>query len=353
MALEGSIKEFGLADILQLIYYQKKTGVLHVESPIDRVKVYFNEGNVVTIKSAKRSEDNRIGRILIKKGLITEEDLNAALEEQKNTGARFGAVLVSRGLVTKDQLIEIINRQIIDQIVHIFSWKEGTYEFIPQGVPVDKEIGISLDTQHILMEGLRIVDEWSLIEGMLTLDTIFRKTEEGELEEDSPEREDLEREVLSLVDGENDVSTIVELSSGDDFVISKMLVSFLEKGWIEPVVEGVEVKEERRKSRIPFRLLLPVGVPALVVVGLIISGLLVLPVWSDGVKRAKTLSLLSELREEIEGTKMQKGEYPTALQRGEIKDSWGSEIIYQKIGNGYVLKSPGPDRKPGTPDDIS
>ncbi len=353
MALEGSIKEFGLADILQLIYYQKKTGVLLVESPLDRVKVYFNEGNVVTIKSAKRSEDNRIGRILVKKGLMTEEDLNSALEEQKTTGARFGAVLVNRGLVTKDQLLEIINRQIIDQIVHVFSWKEGTYEFIPQGVPVDKELGISLDTQHILMEGLRIVDEWSVIEGMLTLDTIFRKTEEGELEADSPEREDLEREVLSLVDGENDVSTIVELSSGDDFVISKMLVSFLEKGWIEPVVEGVEVKEERRKSRIPFRLLLPVGVPALLIIGLIISGIMILPAWSDGVKRAKTHSLLSELREEIEGIKMQKGEYPSALQRDGVKDPWGSEIIYRRVGNGYVLKSPGPDRKPGTPDDIS
>jgi len=28
MALEGSLKDFGLADILQLIYFQRKTGVL-------------------------------------------------------------------------------------------------------------------------------------------------------------------------------------------------------------------------------------------------------------------------------------------------------------------------------------
>jgi hypothetical protein len=351
MALEGSIKEFGLADILQLIYYQKKTGMLLIEGPIDRVKVYFNEGNVVTIKSAKRPEDNRLGRILLKKEIITEKDLAEVLEEQKNTGVRLGAILIKRGLVTREALTEIIERQIIDQIVHLFSWKEGTYEFLPQGVPVDKDIGISLDTQHILMEGLRIVDEWSVIEGMLTLDTIFRKTAAGLAEEDSPELDDFEKEVLSLVDGENDVSSIVELSSGDDFAISKMLVQFLERGWIEPVVEGAEVREEIAKSRLPYGLIISMAVPVLLLIALGVSGLTILLQSLDMFGRASTSSMLSSLREEVELYRMQKGEYPERLPSSS-RDEWGREFIYQKTDSGYVLFSPGPDGKSHTGDDI-
>ncbi len=351
MALEGSIKEFGLADILQLIYYQKKTGMLLIEGPIDRVKVYFNEGNVVTIKSARRPEDNRLGRILLKKEIITEKDLAEVLEEQKNTGGRLGAILIKRGLVTREALTEIIERQIIDQIVHLFSWKEGTYEFLPQGVPVDKDIGISLDTQHILMEGLRIVDEWSVIEGMLTLDTIFRKTGAGLAEEDSPELDDFEKEVLSLVDGENDVSTIVELSSGDDFAISKMLVQFLERGWIEPVVEGAEVREEIAKSRLPYSMIISIAVPVLLLIALGVSGLTVVLQSLDMFGRASTSSILSSLREEVELYRMQKGGYPERLPSSS-RDEWGREFIYQKTDSGYVLLSPGPDGKPHTGDDI-
>ena len=39
MALEGSIQEFGLADILQLLYLQKKTGVLYIKSKNDEVEI--------------------------------------------------------------------------------------------------------------------------------------------------------------------------------------------------------------------------------------------------------------------------------------------------------------------------
>jgi hypothetical protein len=38
MALEGLLQEFGLADILQLIYFQKKTGVLNISEVPEAVR---------------------------------------------------------------------------------------------------------------------------------------------------------------------------------------------------------------------------------------------------------------------------------------------------------------------------
>ena len=178
MALEGSLKDFGLADILQLIFFQRKTGVLTLEGRMDKIRLFFIEGNIVAAESKRRMEENRLGKVLIKKGLMTEQDLQSVLEEQIISSMKIGNILVSKRIVQKEQIQEILIGQIKETVTQIFGWKEGTYEFTPQEVPVDKDFPISIDTQHLLMEGLRIVDEWSLIEGKITLDTVFMKKTE-------------------------------------------------------------------------------------------------------------------------------------------------------------------------------
>ncbi len=72
MALEGSLTDFGLADILQLIYFQKKTGNLTLTGRMDRFRLQFVDGNIVSAESQKRLEEGRLGRILFKKGLLRE-----------------------------------------------------------------------------------------------------------------------------------------------------------------------------------------------------------------------------------------------------------------------------------------
>ena len=68
MALEGSLKDFGLADILQLIFFQRKTGVLTMESRLDKVRLLVKDGNIVGAESKRRIEANRLGKVLVTKG---------------------------------------------------------------------------------------------------------------------------------------------------------------------------------------------------------------------------------------------------------------------------------------------
>lgn len=50
----------------------------------------------------------RIGDVLIEKGLITQEQLESALAEQKNKGTKLGETLVDMGLVSEDNLIDVL-----------------------------------------------------------------------------------------------------------------------------------------------------------------------------------------------------------------------------------------------------
>ncbi|MET0405181.1 MAG: DUF4388 domain-containing protein, partial [Cystobacter sp.] len=54
MALTGTLKDFGIADILQLIGQQQKTGVLALTHKDDSVHVAFKDGNIVKAESAHR-----------------------------------------------------------------------------------------------------------------------------------------------------------------------------------------------------------------------------------------------------------------------------------------------------------
>lgn len=54
----------------------------------------------------------RIGEMLINQGYITEDQLNKALEEQKKTGQKLGRTLVSLGFLPEDKLVEILSAQL-------------------------------------------------------------------------------------------------------------------------------------------------------------------------------------------------------------------------------------------------
>jgi Domain of unknown function (DUF4388) len=348
MALEGSLKDFGLADILQLIYFQRKTGVLVLDGKADKVKLMFVDGNIVGAESRRRDEDNRLGKILVKRGLIKDEDLKTVLEEQRRTGIRLGTALIQRELADKAKIKDILNTQITETVVQLFGWKQGTYEFAVQGVSQDRELPFSLDTQHLLMEGLRILDELSIIKDRITLDTLFMRKESaasGLTQE--------EEEVFACVDGENDVSTIIDLTGMDSYLVSKTLLSLIEKDLVDAreaaVVVPFEGSAEEKKTGTALKYFPYFAVAA----SLILSFVVVVMQKDDTLKVFDASKKIGEIRFGIEAARLKNAIYPPALS-GIMNepDPWGRPYIYTVSENGFFVMSSGPDRTDGTSDDV-
>jgi len=353
MALEGSIKDFGLVDILQLIYYQRKSGVLTVDGKTERVKIGFLEGNIVTfdtkiLKETKNGmEMERIGRILLKKGLLNEKQLNDALLEHEKSKEKLATVLVKKGYIDVALMKEILQNKIVEIMVKVFSWRAGYYSFVPQNVSIDKEIPISVNTQHMLMEGLRIQDEWALIEGKITLDTIFKKTDSEDAELTGSDRE-----ILDHIDGENEVRTIIELCDLDDFEAFRSLLSLLERGIIVQVREKTpfidRISPINKVSHF-IGLLWPAILLAAFVIGLI-------PLINRGdsslkfIRAAKDLELFNFY---IEKYSIENKRYPEDLSPvGDTIDPWGNQYRYRITEKGFLVFSIGEDGREGTEDDI-
>src|SRR5207249_11829148 len=99
MALSGTLKDFGIADILQLIGHQTKTGRLTLKTGAHEVDVFFVEGNVVFASEKARDSKDLLGSLLLRAELIGKEKLDEALATQERRGRRLGGVLIASGAV--------------------------------------------------------------------------------------------------------------------------------------------------------------------------------------------------------------------------------------------------------------
>src|SRR3954452_19154221 len=100
MALEGTLRDFSLADIFQLIGLQRKTGVLTLRGKDDTVTVTFLDGKVVGGGSLHRRLENRLGTVLIKRGTLSQDQDKRALEIQKETLPRICFILTLFGIIS-------------------------------------------------------------------------------------------------------------------------------------------------------------------------------------------------------------------------------------------------------------
>ena len=265
MALEGTLRDFSLADIFQLIGLQRKTGVLTLRGKDDTVTVTFLDGKVVGADSLNRRLENRLGTVLIRTGYLSQEQLNRALEIQKETLQRLGFILTHYGIISAESLREAIQLQILQIVYRLFRWKDGDYHFSQETtIEYDRDNVVPITAESILMEGARMIDEWPIIEKRIrSYDMVFRKKltdqeivvvgaeDADEIDFDveaaakkKPKKGGLtdqirisqeEKSIYDLVDGTMKVGDVVEASKLSEFDTVKALYELLTRDLIEEV----------------------------------------------------------------------------------------------------------------------
>ena len=261
MALQGTLKDFSITEIIQLIGQQLKTGVLKIRRGKDLVEIHFVDGMIVHIYSNYRGKKDLIGEILVKAQLITEEQLERVLKIQKDTLKYLGEILVELQLLTKDDVLKVISTQIYETIYELFWWEDGNFNFDLKLVESYKKIPFALSTEQVLLNILRMVDEWSEIEKKIFSPHLIFKRPLG-LEEKSvgglsqsylKEKLTSEQELIyNIVDGTRTVQEIIDRSLLGKFNASEILVELSEMRLIEMV--GVRTPSLIRKvSMVNFR----------------------------------------------------------------------------------------------------
>ncbi len=234
MAIRGSLKEASLPDVLQLLAMGKKTGCLSVTHRSNFGNIYFERGRICYASIVNRRD--RLGDVLVKSGVITQAQLEAAIAIQdRRRERRLGELLVDTGALRMEELHDAIEVQIQEAVYFLFTWNQGTFNFEADVAPDSHDHVVSINPESLLLEGARRVDEWSLIEKKIpTFDLIF------EVDRPKAAHSDVEltaeqRLVLDLVNGSRDVQEIVEESGLVEFEVGKALYGLLTAGFIHRI----------------------------------------------------------------------------------------------------------------------
>src|SRR6266852_2158507 len=163
MALSGTLKDFGIADILQLIGHQTKTGRLVLKSGHDEVDVLFVDGTVVFATQKARNKADMLGSLLRRADLINTRKLEEALTEQQRSLKRLGDVLVQQKHVDAEKLSQVMRLQTTETLYKLFRWKTGTYEFTQEDVDAASAGFEPIRAEAVLLEGFRRMDEWPAV----------------------------------------------------------------------------------------------------------------------------------------------------------------------------------------------
>lgn len=384
MALEGTFKDFHIADIVQLIGLQRKTGTLTLEGEEDTLTVTFQDGAVTWAQSARLPWDRRMGQILLAQGRLQPGELQEALAAQQESRKRLCAILEERGLLPKQAWDSILAREVEEVLYRPFRWKAGRYRFVPASVVDLTEGAIGpLGAESVLMEGIRRVDEWPMIREKVPSPTMVFKAGSGAGMGNPRQVETGAASLLGLVNGRRTVQELVDASGLGEFAAMQALASLVEAGAIAPIgpgptpapapaktrgVPGAAGLSRRLSAGLPPRMArLLWGLAALwLLLALALfrvepSGLLPLsPSRAAALDRIRSLQAQEELvalAREAERYVASTGEFPSGVEalgllEGSAADPWGHPYRMRRSGAALRLRSGGPDGRMGTPDDL-
>jgi uncharacterized protein DUF4388 len=241
-APRGSLERTSVPALLRSLVRAGSTGPLRFNRAKVTKTVYLSEGRLIFATST--DPDDRLGEMLLRKGLITYRELEESVRAIR-AGKRQGTILVESGSIRSRDLVEGVTEQVQEIVYSLFLWEEGDYEFVEGDLPSREVIQLRMSTEDLLMEGVRRVPRWSRIQaGAGGLDQRYTPSPDST---SIVEAMSLSKEELSLVailDGTTALEEICAGSRQSDFTICRAVWGLWAAGVLDRVPQ--DTPEGRR-----------------------------------------------------------------------------------------------------------
>ena len=372
MALEGTLQDFALVDILQLIGMQRKTGVLTLTRKDETLNVVVQDGMVVWAAPPDEVFEANLGRVLARRELITRERWEEVRQMRARKGQRLVPFLLEGQLVSPRDIEKVVQRLVRETLYQALRWRDGRYTFAAQ-TQVDLSRGQipPVGTETVLLEAVRQMDEWPMIERRIpSLDLVVRRSNRPAYRDQAPPEA---LTVLELVDGRRSARDIAELCDLGEFDAYKGIADLLAAGALQLEQQAEAGARELRPVRAPRRLPSWVAPGAAGAVALVFLVLL-FRASDDPLRLFPSSRLVAEAEVQNRRLTLAGRELPRALDEylllrlgypnsltelrteglyaGDLQDPWGRPWIYERRQATYRLTSPGLDGRIGTADDL-
>ena len=270
MVLSGTLREFILADVFQLLAQQKITGKLVLSNGKIEGSVLFKDGLIV---SAEKTDEQLVDKLF--NYLVDMKAQQPAVTKTMFTPFEGNAEgltteIARRGIMTESELHLFCESAIEDIACSLFLWNSGTYRFnslrsVDNLIPAK----VVIPTENIVMEAMRRVDEWHRMKEYINDDTVFVKTDKDA----APEVDSEHLYIYYRVDGTSTVRMIIMSSCLTEYRVYEIIYNLIQDNKLLPLspqlsrsIQAALEKREREKESPPF----PVLVSVLASIGIIL-----------------------------------------------------------------------------------
>jgi CheY-like chemotaxis protein len=236
-SLSGDTTHIPLHDVLQMLDMQHQTGLLEITLERLTVTVQLRNGKVEMALSNKIRPEFLLGRYLVQEQLITQQDLNMLLKNR--VGNRLlGQQLIKLGYIDGEELAKVLGLQTTDLLIETMGRNHGTFLFYPgREMPGAMSIGNQFSLANLVMEQLRQVDKWNIMEEAIpNFEVVFKNTGHRAMF-DPTKLYNEETLVLNEVDGSKSVRDIIETMDMDSFAVCKILYRLILIKLINPMTD--------------------------------------------------------------------------------------------------------------------
>ncbi len=173
--LQGSLEDFDITDILELINIGKKDGALKIDSEEHSGIIFFENGVVVDVSADEYKGDDAIHRIL--------------------------------------------------------RWNKGKFFFDPHKRATEKTLNIPI--QKLMLEAARQLDEWKKIEKVIpSVNVVLKLNENPPTEDNEITFTDSDWSVLAIIDGKKTLKDIAKELAISEFETAGIVYNLISGGFV-------------------------------------------------------------------------------------------------------------------------
>jgi tetratricopeptide (TPR) repeat protein len=249
MGIKGDVKSISLANVLQDLAMNEKTGTLAIRHKDRTLQLWFEKGGLRLVGLGSHEGPSLLN------GLLAQEKIRAdeapTITGKKTSEGGFIRGLVKKGKITREELKAALEHQMSEHLCDAFLWPDATFEF-EEGEPDDRLFDVDqldleprLAVDATIMEAMRRSDEWGETRKAILSSNEILIPDPQRLSKDA---EPTLRRIFALLDGERSLADIEHLTRLGQFVLLRAGAILIRSGAARPVSAAEAFERGRARA---------------------------------------------------------------------------------------------------------
>jgi hypothetical protein len=244
MALKGNLRDFPVAQLLNLVNVARKTGTLVVERSQEQISISFRDGKLSFARNGAAAAG--LAMVLFHAKKLSAAQVRAINERSIGMSDKeLGLLLINSNYLSQQEILSSLQAYYLSMVNRLFTWSEGLFHFDNDLLPPMDKITVRISLENLIIEGTRKMREWEQLQAEIpSLEMALKFSDRPGVSLKSLNLNADEWKVISFVNPKNSIRQIAKATHKNDLEIRRVVYSFIQAGLVEMIrPRGVPVPQ--------------------------------------------------------------------------------------------------------------